>query len=398
MNHLQSLLARGYLTADNPWIVNYDLTMLMRRAAHLRETFPAETLHTSAVKANPLPPVLRMLVERGMGLEVASQGELELARRAGCPEERLVFDSPAKTASELRAAVDSRICLNANSRLELERLAALGASGRVGLRCNPAVADSERASPTMVAVKGSKFGVEMEEAAELLREFRFVNGLHVHIGSQVATLPELVEGTARVAELAQQFPQIEWLDIGGGLPTRYRESDQGLPLSEYVEELMGAVPRLKDYPLITEIGRALHANCAWAASVVEYVAEGRVVIHFGADFCLRECYRPQEWWHDFTVLTSDGRPKQSEVRPYDIYGPLCFSGDRLAEARPLPAVEPGDILVMHDVGAYTLSMWSRYCSRGLPDVVGFDSEGLRLLRRRDSAADVVKFWTGTIEC
>jgi diaminopimelate decarboxylase len=396
LQHLGSLLKQGYFSDDHPWVLCYDLNKLLSRVAHLRATFPEDTLHTSAIKANPLPPILRLLVDNGMGLEAASIGEIELARHAGCPLDQVVFDSPAKTKSELRRAVESGIAINSNSALELERLSTLQPRGRVGLRCNPMVAGSERATDTMVATRGSKFGVSLDEAQLLLRRYPFVNGLHVHIGSQVATLEDLVEGVGRVSVLAQKSSQISWLDIGGGLPTRYAESDAGLPIVGYLEELRRAVPRLEHYTLVTEIGRALHANCAWAASVVEYVAEGRAILHFGADFCLRECYRASEWWHDFTVLTPVGEPKQAEVVPYDLYGPLCFSGDRMAKGRPLPRLEVGDIVVMHDVGAYTLSMWSRYCSRLMPEIVGFENGEMRVLRKRESASEVVKFWTGIV--
>ena len=390
------LLEHGYLSSQHPWVVSYDLQRLKARVGHLRDTFPSECLHTSAIKANPLPPVLQLLVEGGMGLEAASQGELELAYHVGCPEERIVFDSPAKTLDELEQAVGKGITLNANSGQELERVGSYPSQGRVGLRCNPVVAGAGRASATMVATAGSKFGVTLDEARSLLNKHVFVSGLHFHVGSQVATLEELLEAAARVVQLADEFEQITWLDIGGGLPARYAAGDQGIPLEVYFRRLKQRAPSLTNYPLTTELGRALHANCAWAASVVEYVAEGRAILHFGADFCLRECYQPQSWWHQFTVLNSRGESKGGETALYDLYGPLCFSGDRVAGARELPKLEPGDIVVMHDVGAYTLSMWSRYCSRPMPEVVGFDNGSFRVLKRREEPRELVKFWSGII--
>ena len=248
----------------------------------------------------------------------------------------------------------------------------------------------------MVAMAGSKFGVTLDEARSLLTKHSFVSGLHFHVGSQVATLDELLEAAARVVQLADEFEQITWLDIGGGLPARYAAGDPGIPLEVYLRRLKQRAPSLINYPLTTELGRALHANCAWAASVVEYVAEGRAILHFGADFCLRECYQPQSWWHQFTVLNSRGESKSGETALYDLYGPLCFSGDRVAGARELPKLEPGDIVVMHDVGAYTLSMWSRYCSRAMPEVVGFDNGSFRVLKRKEEPGELVKFWSGII--
>lgn len=391
-----TLLGRGYLNDCHPWVIGYDLDLLQERVEFLQGAFPDGTLHTSAIKANPLPGVLKLLVECGMGLEVASPGELELAFFANCSAEKMVFDSPAKTVQELKEAVSMGVTINANSELELQRLSDLKPRGRVGLRCNPGVIAAARATATSTAAPGSKFGVEQREAEELLKRYPFVSGLHVHVGSQMATLEDLVEGTGRVLDLAERFPQIEWLDIGGGLPARYTDTDQGVPLATYLGRLQQRAPGLQKYRLITEIGRALHANCAWAASLVEYVAEGKAILHFGADFCLRECYQPEHWWHEISVLTSNGEVKRGPTNTYDLYGPLCFSGDRVASRRELPTLEPGDVVVMHDVGAYTLSMWSRYCSRLLPEVVGFQQGRVRVLRKRETPGEIVKFWTGNV--
>jgi len=152
--------------------------------------------------------------------------------------------------------------------------------------------------------------------------------------------------------------------------------------------------------LITEFGRAIHANCGIAVSRVEYVKPGRrgdqlAVIHLGADFLLRTVYRPEDWQHEFFVLDRQGMPKTGPDRPLSIAGPLCFAGDVLARDVLLPPVEPGDWIVIRDVGAYTLSMWSRHCSRGIPAVIGYDprrGDPMRLLRTGETPTDLVRFW------
>jgi diaminopimelate decarboxylase len=246
----------------------------------------------------------------------------------------------------------------------------------------------------MVATEGSKFGVPLPEVAGMLQRFPFVTGLHVHIGSQVATKDDLVEGTRRVVELASRFPGIEWLDIGGGLPTRYHPSDPGLSPSDYLTALREAAPAIDSYRLITEVGRAVHAGCGWAATRVEYVEPGRAILHLGADFCLRECYQQDRWYHEIKVFDAKGDPKEGPTEPVDLFGPLCFSGDLVARARALPKLELGDLVVLCDVGAYTLSMWSRYCSRAIPEIVGYGNGAWTVLRNREKPQDLVKFWVG----
>lgn len=390
---IKRLVESGYLVDDvHTSVIVHNLERLQTRLNAVSKLFPQSALHTLAVKANPLPGILKCAVDQGWGLETASSGELALARSVGCPPERIVFDSPAKTRRELLGVSGEGITVNVNSGSELERVAKLNLSGPVGLRINPMVAESDRESATMVATARSKFGVPLNLARPLLDRFQQVTGLHVHVGSQVATKADLVEAARRVVELATQYPSITWLDIGGGLPTRYRTGDPGLHPAEYLRSLLEAAPKLANYRLITEMGRAIQANCGFAVSRVEYVTEDRMILHLGADFALRECYQNDSWYHEIEVFDSQGRLKTGETRPYDLFGPLCFSGDRLASQRSLPEVEEGDLLVMHDTGGYTLGMWSRYCSRLMPEVLAWDGSQLEVLRKRETEDDLVRFW------
>jgi diaminopimelate decarboxylase len=387
---LASLLRAGHLTQGS--VIVHELDTMEARLGELRAAFPPDTIHAMAIKANPVLGVLKPLVKAGAGLEAASAGELALGLAAGCPPERLVLDSPCKTEGELREALRLGVRINANSVAELERIERLGPQGPIGLRLNPVVAEADRESPTMVATLRSKFGLPEHVARQALQDRPWVNGLHIHVGSQVATLDDLSLAAGRVLELARSLPSIRWIDIGGGLPTRYHEDDPGLDPDVYAQALQRDVPELFHYPLITEVGRALQAGCGWAASRVEYASDGKVIIHLGADFALREAYQPQSWYHEITVHDSEGRRKEGAPEPVDVYGPLCFFGDQLATGRALPHIEPGDILVLHDTGGYTLSMWSRYCSRQIPAVLGWTGRDWLTLRRAETPQDLVSFW------
>ncbi len=393
---LSSLLSYGALLDHDSAIV-VDLQALEVRWKELADAFPSGTLHAVAVKANPLLEVLRLLVGLGAGLEVASGGELALALAADCPTARIVYDSPAKTARELSHALHLGVRINANSWAELERIEALLASqssrSQIGLRLNPVIAGSERESATMVATAGSKFGLLAPQVEAALARFPFLSGLHVHVGSQVATREDLVLGVRRALELAQKFPQIRWLDIGGGLPSRYRSEDPGLSPKDYAETLLSDLPGLAQYDLITEVGRALHSGCGWAVTRTEYADQSKAILHLGADFALRTAYQPESWYHEMTVHGAEGRLKVGELHPVDLYGPLCFSGDRIAQGRLLPRLEEGDLVVVHDTGAYTLSMWSRYCSRAIPPVYGWTGTGWKILRQGEAPEDLVEFWS-----
>ena len=119
------------------------------------------------------------------------------------------------------------------------------------------------------------------------------------------------------------------------------------------------------------------------------------VIHLGADMLMRPVYRPGQWKHRFLVLDPSGKLKTGDPAPWTIAGPLCFAGDIVADATPLPPVDTGDFIAIRDVGAYTLSMWSRHCSRAMPKVIGFTAREaeLRVLRHAETAEGLAEFWS-----
>jgi len=374
----------------------HDLSALASRVKALVAAFPSDAVHGIAVKANPLIELLRVVVEAGGGLEAASWEEVQCARAAGCPPQRLVFDSPAKTDEELTEALTLGLWLNADHEGELARLAQLGApsAARIGLRVNPAVGAGAIGHTSTVS-RDSKFGVLIDRAPELVRRYPFVSGLHVHTGSQGVGLA-LLEAAARATGEVVEALDLEWIDVGGGLPVRYTDDDPEPPTLQDWAQALAKLPFWGRRTIVTELGRAMHAGTGWAVSRIEAVKDvdgtPLYVCHLGADLLLRPVYRPEAWRHEFFVLDPEGRPRRGTQRAH-IGGPLCFAGDIIARDRDLPPAEPGDLLVIRDTGAYTLSMWSRHCSRGRPPVVGLRDGAVVPLFAGESADDVVRSWS-----
>lgn len=394
--------------ADEPAVLVHDLERLRAKIADVAAAFAAPgALHTLAIKANPLVGVLRVAVAAGAGLEAASIEEVHLALRAGCPPDRIVFDSPVKTEAELAEALRLGLRINADNFAEIERIAALhtpASTSRIGLRINPELAEAALAL-TSVGHRGSRFGVPLSQRPAIVDAFvrhAFLTGLHVHIGSQGVTIPELVDGVARVWDLRRELVAarpvpIDMFDLGGGLPAQYRDDAARLTPTAYAAALRAAIPELfaAGVQIVTEFGRSILADCGFVVSRVEVTKPGPVaVLHVGADLFVRRVYRPHEWHHDFLALGRDGRLLGGEPVPTTLAGPLCFGGDLLARDLPLPPLAAGDHVLIRDTGAYTLSMWSRYCSRAIPLVVGLDGPELAVLRPRDRISDVVAFWGG----
>lgn len=411
---VRAALASGFFRDADTSIIIHDLDGLEASFAAVRAAFPPETLSAVAVKANPLPPLLAFLAERGAGAEVASLPELELALTAGVPPTRIVFDSPAKTREELRAAVRLGVHINADNLDELARLAELAAepdlpAPSVGLRINPQ-AGLGRIRSTSVAGRYSKFGVPLGQRARILAAFaRFpwLRGLHVHVGSQGCPPDLLVAGSGAVFDLAEEINReqgpgrVAVFDVGGGLPAVYRDGDRPANAHAYADALAARCPALFSgrYRIITEFGRTLHAARAVAVSRVEYVkrqpGHRTAILHLGADAFVRECYQPEAWPHRAVLLGPDGREKAGRTSLWHLAGPLCFSGDFPVRRARLPSVAPGDLIVIRDVGAYTVAMWSRYNSRQMPRIIGRFNGRFVVLREREAPMDVVRFWQGS---
>jgi diaminopimelate decarboxylase len=242
---LSAALSAGMFDEDDTAALFYDLDGLDAKFAELRGLFPPDALHALAVKAMPMPSVLARLVALGAGLEAASLPELHLALAAGCPPERIVFDSPAKTVPELREALARGVHVNADNFQELERLDALSAGepprASVGLRVNPQVGQGAIAA-TSVAGEYSKFGEPAAKRQEIVEAYvcrPWLTGLHMHVGSQGCGLPLFTHGAKILMDLraiinaACGREQVVRVDIGGGLPVAYGWGDVTPSMAEY---------------------------------------------------------------------------------------------------------------------------------------------------------------------
>ncbi len=387
----------GAWTPTTTSVLFHDLGRMEADLALLGTLFPPGAVHGIAIKANPLVEVLRAIVEAGCGLEAASWEEVELARAAGCDGSRIIFDSPAKTDEELRAALALGAWINADHDDELARIARIGvpADARIGLRVNPA-SGAGSIGFTSTVTADAKFGVPLERAAELVAAYPFVSGLHVHTGSQGVGLELIAAASRAVSEMVEAI-DLDWIDVGGGLPVRYTDDDPEPPTLYQWADALSTMPSWGRRTVLTELGRWVHAGRGWALSRIEAVKEidgvPTLVVHLGADLLLRRVYQPESWDHEMVVLDPDGVPRPGRPIETSVAGPLCFSGDMLARRRPLAPARRGDLVLIRDVGAYTMSMWSRHCSRGLPAVWGHRDTDVVPLFAGESPRDVVDFWS-----
>jgi diaminopimelate decarboxylase len=347
-----------------------------------------------ASKAFPCTAIYRVLAEEGLACDVASGGELALALWGGFDPARIYFHGNAKSASELREALDAgvgHIVLDSLHEIDrLERIAAeLGRRQNVLLRVTPDVAgDTHPAISTGQA--DSKFGFSVSEARDAIDRLAGVPdldlvGLHFHIGSQLFEL-EPFRAAVRAVGALGDFPVY---NIGGGLGVAYTSDHEPPAISDYVAAVVGTVHDElgPDKRLLLEPGRALVANSTVTLYTVQTVKRN-VSTWVAVDGGMSDNLRPMLYGARYEALIAD-RALAPATERCNVAGKHCESGDVIVRDAPLPDPAPGDVLVTPVTGAYGYSMANNYNGVPRPPVIFCDDGAARVVVRRETYSDLI---------
>lgn len=356
-----------------------------------------------AVKANPTLAILQLMAESGVGADIVSSGELRRSLRAGIPASKIVFSGVGKSDAEIAEALDAGVSrFNVESADELAALQRIahqrGAIARAAVRINPDV-DALTHGKISTGKAENKFGVSIEEARTWFESAGQhgnvrLDGLHMHIGSQILQLEALRQALRRLAgfwrELADAGHRIESIDVGGGLGVVYRKGhDREVDLHAYVQAIGEALSGFEG-KVVLEPGRYLVAEAGVLLTKVLRTKDNGQRRFLVLDAAMNDLLRPSlyEAWHDIEKVSANEGEAEPKVA-YDVVGPVCETGDTFAVARLLPPCAPGDVLAIHGAGAYGASMSSTYNSRPLIAEVLVDDGCYALIRRRQSFEDMV---------
>lgn len=361
-----------------------------------------------SLKANPNVSVCAILGSLGAGAEVSSMVELETAARAGVSPSDVIFLGPGKTADDLRICLERDIravvCESVAEMEALGRLAA-GRSIRVLLRVNPAF--ETKGSGLAMGGKPRQFGIDEDQigdAVEVARRFASLRlmGFHAYMGTRFLRAADIAHNTRGILDMATELAQrwkvpLRVVDIGGGLGVPYFDNEEPLDLDATATGVNAAVDRFReDHPacrIILETGRFLAAPCGTYVTRALYVKESSghrfVVADGGTNHHMAAVGIGSFVKRNFpiTSLTANG---VAADRSYTITGPLCTPNDVLAKAVSLPEVRPGDLIGVARSGAYGPSASpGLFLSHGHPAEVLVDHGTAHLVRRRDTAADLM---------
>jgi diaminopimelate decarboxylase len=383
----------------------YSAGMIRERVSAFNVAF-RDIEHTIcySVKANSNLGILRLLARLGCGFDVVSGGELQRVLRANRKSaKKVVFSGVGKTTAEIEAALKANILLfNVESASELAALATCAAKlkrkARLAFRVNPDVpADTHPYIST--GLHKHKFGVPISEAREFYARaaslpYLQIAGISVHIGSQITDFAPFGIAIERVADLTRQLRKdghtIEYVDAGGGLGIDYKaHSEQSFSsvAASYARAISKPLSKL-DVKLLLEPGRSIIGPAGMLLTRVLYRktnGEKKFVI---VDAAMNDLIRPSLYQAEHQIVPVKAGDDKPEV--VDIVGPICESGDFFARNREIPHVEEGDLLAILDAGAYGMALASNYNSRPRPAEVLVDGKSAKLIRRRETIADLLR--------
>jgi len=358
---------------------------------------------TWSYKTNYLKAICAILHQEGETAEVVSEFEYEKARRLGIPGNQIVFNGPYKPKEALKTAILEGARINADTFEEIsdiEEIAKeLGRKVKIGIRIN---------MDTGIQPQWSRFGFNLEsgQAEDAVKriaasDWLELNGLHCHMGTFILEPKAYGNEVRKMVNFAYLVEdnygyKIEYLDIGGGFPSKNRLKGVYLPpevavpdIEEYAEEIANVLYeslRPGDFPkLIIEAGRAIVDEAGYCITTVYaakrlpnglkgYVLDAGVNILFTA------------FWYNFKVEID--REVHGAPEPSVLYGPLCMNIDVINDLEYLPPLPRGTRLILSPVGAYNVTQWMQFI-RYRPNVVLIDTEGkVHLIREAENIEDV----------
>ncbi len=355
-----------------------------------------------SIKANSNLTVLKIVKEEGLRADAMSAGEIQLLLHAGFKPENLFFVPNNVSEAELKYAVDNGVLVSVDSLSQLEILGKINQGGKAAVRFNPGVGAGHH-EKVVTAGKKTKFGVNIDcvdEVKAIAKKYNMkICGVNQHIGSLFMEGDSYIQGVKSLLAVAEQFEDIDFVDMGGGfgIPYKKQEGQEPLDLASFKEKLTQVLEQWTDkygkkILFKTEPGRYIVAESGVLLGNVYATKANYGNKYVGTDMGFNVLARPVMYdsHHDIEVYRNGNPLNDSEVEVVTVVGNICESGDIIAKNRELPVINEGDILGIMDAGAYGFAMSSNYNMRLRPAEVLIKEDGEPvLIRRRDTFEDLI---------
>lgn len=376
----------------------YDENVIRSKFRELKESISSikNTKILYACKANSNVEVIKVLKEEGAGVDVVAPGEIYSAVLAGCKKEDILFTGNNMTDQELDYAVSHGVLLNVGDLSALERLGKKYLGHEVCVRINPDVGGGHH-EHVITGGPESKFGIyfsDVKLALEIAEKYNLkIKGIHQHIGSNILEESTFLVAIDVLLKSAKEFPDLEFIDFGGGLGIPYKPEDKKLDLNSLNTKVAEHFKQFcseygKDVQFWLEPGRFLVGESGYLLTTVNTIKTNPGYKYVGTDSGFNHLVRPTMYgsYHEI-VNTSNPEGEKEKVT---VCGNICESGDIFARDRELPKITEGDILALLNAGAYGYSMASNYNTRPLPAEVLVNGDTVKIIRRRENFEELLR--------
>ena len=340
--------------------------------------------------------ILKLMLNMGCAVDCSSINEAHLAIKAGHAPKNILYTSNGIHFSEIETAVSLGIHVNIDSLSNLEKFGKkYGSSYPVGIRLRPNIMAGGNLKISTGHDK-SKFGVPLEQLEELLAIVHAhqinIAGLHIHTGSEIKDVSVFMKVTDVFFDLVPKFPQLQFLDLGGGFKVPYKAGDPSTNISELAAEIKMFQEKLqstyaRSFELWFEPGKYMVSKAGYFITEVNVLKQTPTITFAGVNSGFNHLIRPMlyEAYHEIKNLSNPNGP----LATYDIVGNICET-DTFASDRQIATIAEGDLLVFENAGAYGFEMASNFNSRYKPAEVMIINGEAKLIRQRDTFEDLTR--------
>jgi diaminopimelate decarboxylase len=348
-----------------------------------------------AAKALTNINVLKYVNSMGCHVDCSSVNEVKLALKAGFSPQNILYTSNNISFDEICEARESGVHMNIDSISNLEKFGKkYGHSYPVGIRLRPNIMAGGNLKISTGHAE-SKFGVPLEHMSDVLNVVRenniFIRTLHIHTGSEIKDVEVFAKGIEVLLEIVKHFPELEVIDLGGGLKVPYKPGEKGTnieKLGQKVKEEFDLFEKNTGRHLQVwfEPGKYLVSECGYFITEVNVIKPAGEITFAGINSGLNHFIRPMFYdaYHEIENISNPA----GEKNMYNVVGNICET-DTFASHRLLPEVREGDLLVFRNAGAYCFEMSSNYNSRLKPAEVMITNNRAILIRKREVFEDLL---------
>ncbi len=359
-----------------------------------------------AMKANSNFQILKMLAKEGAGIDAVSLEEVEIALKAGFKPEKILFTGVNLSVEQMKKAIKKGVMLNLGSLMQLKFYGEYFPETKVSIRINPDFGAGHH-DHVVTGGRASKFGIfiskedkkSLEEINKICNKYKItIAGIHAHIGSGITEESKYIELSEIILNIAKEFKNLEFIDIGGGIGVPYRENQPPFDIKKFGDDITKAINDFskkygRNVKLMIEPGRYIVAESGILLVTVYDIKETPLYKFVGVDSGFNHLIRPMAYGSYHRIINASN--VEDEKEEVVVAGYICESGDVFTrnedgiEKRPISKIDIGNILAIMNAGAYGYAMASNYNSRPRPAEVMVYNGKARLVRRRETVKDLL---------